>query len=87
MYLCVYTRVRMYACLCVHMYMCVCMCIHVFVCVVYYHLMIPTEWSGVSGLQENLRKTQRELERVQSAEAHAKTGKKRMEAQLKESYR
>ena len=57
------------------MCLCVCMCL------------IFAESSGVSALQENLRKTQRELERVQSAEAHAKTSKKRMEAQLKESYR
>ena len=51
------------------------------------YLVISTESSGVSTLQENLKKTQKELERTQSAEAHARTGKKRMEAQLKESYR
>lgn len=49
--------------------------------------MVFAESSGVSALQENLRKRQRELEIAQNAEAHAKTGKKRMEAQLKESYR
>lgn len=67
----------------------VCVYIHVctYVCMYLCYLMISIESSGVNALQENLRKTQRELERAQSAEAHAKTGKKRMEAQLKESYR
>ena len=46
-----------------------------------------TESSGVSALQESLRKTQRQLERAQNAEATAKTGQKRMEAQLKEFHR
>ena len=46
-----------------------------------------TESSGVSALQESLRKTRRQLERAQSAEATAKTGQKRMEAQLKEFHR
>lgn len=41
----------------------------------------------MSVLQESLRKTQRQLERAQSAEATAKTGQKRMEAQLKEFHR
>ena len=59
---------------------------YVCMCVLVYH-MIFAESSGVSALQENLRKTQRELERAQSTEAHAKSGKNRMEAQLKESYR
>ncbi|XP_065909397.1 ankyrin repeat domain-containing protein 36C-like isoform X2 [Dysidea avara] len=45
------------------------------------------ESSGVSALQESLRKTQRQLERAQNAEATAKTGQKRMEAQLKEFHR
>ena len=73
--LCEYVCECMY--LCVYIHVCTCMCC----------LMISTESSGVNALQENLRKTQIELERAQSAEAHAKTGKKRMEAQLKESYR
>ena len=63
------------------------MSVCIFVCIYTCCLMISTESSGVNALQENLRKTQIELERAQSAEAHAKTGKKRMEAQLKESYR
>ena len=75
--LCVCLSVRPSVCTSVYFYASLTVCM-LLVCV-------SPESSGVSALQENLRKVQRELERAQTAEAHAKTGKKRMEAQLKRS--